>query len=182
MTSVFRTLLTRMFFTFIVGLIVSFVTWLYFHLRRNRGYVETLGLPLDKPHVVFGSLPLLPHKYVFHEVQMDKFRRFGKTFVGYEYVQPILVTIDPDLIKAVAITHFENFTDVIDFKVSFISYLKDTMNTKKKNSHINRCKELSLKAKIMCRSRGMLHVLFISFGIMDANKCFSDFNPFVDKA
>nr|AIL94156.1 cytochrome P450 CYP3027C2 [Tigriopus japonicus] len=52
-----------------------------------------------------------------HEVQMDKMKKFGKTYVGYEYVQPILITIDPDLIKSVTITHFENFTDILNFKI-----------------------------------------------------------------
>lgn len=52
---------------------------------------------------------------------MDKMKKFGKTYVGYEYVQPILITIDPDLIKSVTITHFENFTDILNFKVTAMS-------------------------------------------------------------
>eukprot|EP00094_Tigriopus_californicus_P011152 TCALIF_10762-PA protein Name:"Similar to Cyp6a8 Cytochrome P450 6a8 (Drosophila melanogaster)" AED:0.09 eAED:0.25 QI:14/0.25/0.2/1/1/0.8/5/0/459 len=93
------------------------LTWIYFHLSKDRGYIEGLGLPLDKPNFVLGSSPLLPHQHVIHEVYMKKVRELGKTYVGYDNAQPILVTIDPNLIKAVTITHFENFSETIAFKI-----------------------------------------------------------------
>nr|AIL94155.1 cytochrome P450 CYP3027C1 [Tigriopus japonicus] len=107
-----------MFFTIVVGLVVFLLAVLYFQVKRNRGYIENLGFPVDQPNFVLGSSPLRLHKYVLHEVLMDKMRRFGKTYVRFEMAQPVLVTIDPDLIKAITITHFENFSDIIDFKIN----------------------------------------------------------------
>ncbi|XP_059085965.1 probable cytochrome P450 6a18 [Tigriopus californicus] len=107
-----------MFFTILVGLAVFVLAVLYLQLKRNRDHIENLGFPVDQPNFVLGSSPLRLHKYVLHEVQMEKMRRFGKTYVRFEMAQPVLVTIDPDLIKAITITHFENFSDIIDFKIN----------------------------------------------------------------
>jgi hypothetical protein len=39
--------------------------WLFFHLRRFRGALETTGLPLVKPFLCFGSPPFLLNKVIF---------------------------------------------------------------------------------------------------------------------
>nr|APH81393.1 cytochrome P450 CYP3027C1 [Tigriopus kingsejongensis] len=98
--------------TILLATLVLVILALYWKLTQHRGYIETLGLPIDKPFGIFGSSPHALHKHKLHEVLLEKSQRLGKTYVRYEGSQPMLVTIDPDMIKSVMVKNFDSFTDL----------------------------------------------------------------------
>ena len=98
----------------ILALILAFLVWLFFHLRRFRGCLEDTGLPMVKPFFCFGSAPRLFNKMYYYKWYVDKHRELGRTFVSYTGVTPCITTIDPEFIKEVTATQFNNFTDVFD--------------------------------------------------------------------
>lgn len=62
-----------------VATFAIFVAAVIRYLRKNRGYLESLGIPIVKPGVIFGSPPLIPHKVLIHEQTNDTFKKLGKT-------------------------------------------------------------------------------------------------------
>ena len=83
-------------------------------MTRNRGVVESFGLPMVKPFLCFGSPPFAFNKIVYHEYLASQCRKLGKTWARYDGVAPCIVSIDPDFIKEVLVKQFDNFTDVFD--------------------------------------------------------------------
>ena len=51
--------------SWILAAIFILFGWLFFHLRRFRGALETTGLPLVKPFLCFGSSPFLLNRVTF---------------------------------------------------------------------------------------------------------------------
>ena len=87
----------------------------HFHFR---GYIETLGIPIDPPFLIFGSEPHALHKQdtLFY---LRKFKEFGsKTYGCYTGPTPTIVTIDPELVKSVMIKNFDSFPAAMDVPVS----------------------------------------------------------------
>ena len=78
------------------------------YLTRSRGSLEKLGIPIDRPFLIFGSQPHAIHE-VGHDYWNGKFARFGKTYGRYDGVTPIITTKDPDICKNVFVKHFECF-------------------------------------------------------------------------
>jgi hypothetical protein len=50
------------FFTVVIAAIVVGIVSLWLYLTRNRGYIETLDIPVDPPYLCFGSEPRVLHK------------------------------------------------------------------------------------------------------------------------
>ncbi len=99
--------------TVLLGGVVALLLLLTWHLTKNRGQLEALGIPVDRPVGLLGSGPIDLHNHVLHKVDLEKFRKFGaKTFGKYDGVVPVIVTIDPEILKSVLVKNFENFTDV----------------------------------------------------------------------
>ena len=46
----------------LLSLFVAGIVTLAFYFRRNRGHLETLGIPIDPPMFMFGSGPHALHK------------------------------------------------------------------------------------------------------------------------
>ena len=87
-----------------------------------RGYIETLGIPVDPPYLAFGSEPRHAHKTDYH-FYSRKFKKFGtKTYGLYEGITPTIVTIDPELVKSVCSKNFDCFPAVVDVPVSSITF------------------------------------------------------------
>ena len=83
-----------------------------------RGYIETLGIPIDPPFLIFGSEPHSLHNQdmFFHT---NKFKKFGtKTYGCYTGTTPAIVTIDPELLKSVLVKNFDSFPAALDLPVS----------------------------------------------------------------
>jgi cytochrome P450 family 6 len=104
------------FLEIFLGVVVLCVALILRYLLRFRGYLETLGIPLVKPILFFGSPPFVPHKLMMHEHSQEMHQKLGKTWAKYEGSEPTIVTIDPDLIKAIMVKHFDSFSDIINWE------------------------------------------------------------------
>ncbi len=99
--------------TIVLGGIFTLLLLLIWHLTKNRGELDGLGIPIDKPVGLLGSGPIDLHNHVLHKVDQGKFRKFGtKTFGKYDGVVPVVVTMDPEIMKSVLVKNFENFSDI----------------------------------------------------------------------
>ena len=90
---------------FVATIVVSVVLILRYMLK-NRGYLESLGIPMIKPFLIFGSPPFVPHKMIIHEYYQEAFKKLGKTWARYDGREALIVTIDPELIKSIMIKNF----------------------------------------------------------------------------
>ena len=87
-------------------------------LRRHRGYLESQPIPLTKPQSAFlGSPPRDLHNYVIHDFYLRRIKEYGKTFGYYRGGLPVICTVDPQLLKAIYIKNFDNFTDVMEHEI-----------------------------------------------------------------
>ena len=102
--------------TLILGLFAAVLFLLWRHLTQNRGIVESFGIPYIKPTFIFGSSPFFYHKINIREWMVQQFNKYGKTWGRYEGITPVIVTIDPEIIKEVTVKQFDNFTDAFDFQ------------------------------------------------------------------
>ncbi len=88
-------------------------------LQGKRGYLESLGIPVDRPAwapFLLSPSPLGLHRVSLHRNYQEKFRRLGaKTYGRYEGVRPVVVTMDPEVMKSVLVKNFDCFTDVFFF-------------------------------------------------------------------
>ena len=99
------------------GILVDAITYIY------RGYIETLGIPIDPPYLIFGSEPRHANQSDYH-FYTRKFKKFGtKTYGKYDGVFPTIVTIDPELVKSVCSKNFDCFPAVVDMPVSLSNHL-----------------------------------------------------------
>ena len=108
--------------TIVLGGIVALLLLLTWHLTKNRGQLDGLGIPIDKQVGLLGSGPIDLHNHVLHKVQLDKFRELGtKTYGRYDGIVPTIVTMDPEVLKSVLVKNFESFTDIL-VDVSLLKY------------------------------------------------------------
>jgi len=93
-----------------LGLItLALVTILF--LRRNYGKLEKLGVPVVPPSIWgLGSEPLKMHETNYVELDMENFRKYGKVWGSYSIAEPWLNVADADLIKAITVRNFDNFS------------------------------------------------------------------------
>ena len=107
-----------------------------------RGYIETLGIPIDPPFLIFGSAPHALHN-AGHMYFLDKFKQFGtKTYGCYVGPTPVIMTIDPELVKSVMIKNFDSFPAAMDVPVS-IQHSLNCLFLSKKNLSLPQVTESS---------------------------------------
>ena len=112
-----------------IGLLVSFVvlfcfTTIIIRVKKNYGHLESLGIPVIKPVLCFGSPPFAWHKIYWNKWYQDNHKKYGLTFGQYIGVKPYINTIDPEIIQAVYVKDFDVFSDMIDNP-----HLNDKMKT-----------------------------------------------------
>ena len=100
------------------GLLAIGIVIVLRYLLKNRGYLESLGIPIIRPVLCFGSPPFLPHKIYLHEFTTNAYKKFGKTWGRYEGRAPIISTIDPELIKSIMVKNFESFSQTMDWEMA----------------------------------------------------------------
>jgi hypothetical protein len=101
-------------FTVIIGFLIICLLVLVKYLTKNYGYLESMNIPVIKPFLCFGSPPLSLHKIVWHQWYLEQHQKLGLTWGQYIGQYSIIVTIDPDIIKAVFVSNFDVFTDTMD--------------------------------------------------------------------
>jgi len=95
-----------MFLIIFVGFILTFLLY----LRRNYGSLEKMGIPVKKPSVFgLGSGPILTHKYVLHELDIENVKEMGKVWGTYNGSDPWVVIADPAMLKQICVQSFEHF-------------------------------------------------------------------------
>ena len=57
-----------------------------------------------------GSDPFMLHKTNFIQLDQDNFKKYGKVWGTYTISEPWLNVADPELIKAITVKNFENFS------------------------------------------------------------------------
>jgi hypothetical protein len=92
-----------------------FVAFILTYLLKHRGYLESLGIPVVKPFLIFGSPPYAWHKVLVHEHTQEMHRKLGKTWAMYDGREPTVFTIDLELVKAIMVKNFDSFSDIIDW-------------------------------------------------------------------
>ena len=55
----------------LLSLFVAGIVSLALYFRRNRGHLETLGLPIDPPMFMFGSGPWALHKVTSEKTNLS---------------------------------------------------------------------------------------------------------------
>ena len=107
--------------TILFGAAAFLYVYCYLKVTKKRGYLESLGIPVVKPGFFFGSPPILKQHVLMHKVFQENFKKFNsKTYGIYDGSRPMIITIDPKVIKAVAVEKFECFMDGFDIQVSII--------------------------------------------------------------
>ena len=98
---------------YIAVIAVGFTIW-YLNRRRNFGVWEAKGFPSIKPNILFGNMTDM---YTGKENFITIFKTMYDDFKGHKIAviyngsEPQLLIRDPDLIKTIAITDFDHFTD-----------------------------------------------------------------------
>ena len=104
-------------FTILLGAAVFLLLILFLHLTKNNGKLEALGIPVVRRPLglLLGSGPMDFHNHVIHRVYQEQFCQFGnggaKTYGKYDGVVPVVVTVDPEVVRSVLVKNFENFSD-----------------------------------------------------------------------
>ena len=108
-------------FTIILSLILVLILIAYKRATRHYGCLESLGIPVVKPFLCFGSTPLNYHETLFHKLDMKWYNDLGKPAAWgyYEGSLPSISVMDPGMIKSILVKHFDSFRDRVasDFKV-----------------------------------------------------------------
>lgn len=91
----------------VIGLIAYYVSYRLSHFDR-------LGLPYDKPLPILGNMgrSLFRIKHIAYYMQ-NLYERFSdyKYFGFFDFINPVIMVRDPELISTIAIKNFDNFTD-----------------------------------------------------------------------
>ena len=91
------------------------------HLRKNRGVLEALNIPIVQPTNPFlASPPLDFHNVVFWKLYLERHKKYGLTYGYYEGISPVINTMDPEIVKSVAFANSQYFADKMDLEVSII--------------------------------------------------------------
>lgn len=86
------------------------ILWKYLHLLRLK---NRLNLPGPwPPFPIFGQFIHMIYRHRdLHVWHQELVKKYGKTFLMYWLGQPYICVTDPDIIKAITVKDFANFTD-----------------------------------------------------------------------
>ncbi|XP_076361148.1 cytochrome P450 3A8-like [Tachypleus tridentatus] len=89
---------------------VAIVLALYFYFIRNNGYWERRGVPELKDKYPFQNTIQLILKPL-HELDEERYKKFGKIYGKFEGSTPALVVAEPELIKQIMVKDFHAFNN-----------------------------------------------------------------------
>ena len=99
---------------FSVLCLLTIFTYIYFWIKNRKNYWKNLGFDYVKLELPYGSFkgigtekPLCSGLDEFYQ----RFKGKAKVVGLYSFVKPVLLVIDPDVIKHVMIQNFDTFHD-----------------------------------------------------------------------
>ena len=98
----------------VLGLIAVLIVVFILYMRRTRGYLESLGIPMAESHLIIGSPPYRYSQTYVPEFYVDQVKKYGKTWGRYQGIHPVINTIDPEILKAIFVKNFTHFSDTFD--------------------------------------------------------------------
>ena len=95
----------------LLAIILVILVVAYRRATRYYGTLETLGIPVVKPFLCFGSYPLNYHEIKFHELDMQWYHELGKpkAWGYYEGHVPTITVTDPAMLKDILVKQFDAF-------------------------------------------------------------------------
>lgn len=95
-------------------LIIATFAWIYYYLKKRLNFFEDRGVPYAPAWPVLGNMagPLLRTKHVNElVVELYNTNPDAKYIGAFDFMRPVVVLRDPELIKSVTIKNFDNFPD-----------------------------------------------------------------------
>ncbi|EEC07771.1 cytochrome P450, putative, partial [Ixodes scapularis] len=113
------------FACFLGWFLVSFGSLLFLrYAARYRNYWKDQNVIHEEFSLIFAAARRLIFK-PFHQMDQDRYRKFGKLFGVYEGAQPVLFVADPELVKRVLVKDFPSLPN--RRAISFNDSLLDNM-------------------------------------------------------
>lgn len=97
-----------------LAIFLTFLLCFYFCIKRREKYWTQRGFSSAKFEFPFGSLKGIGTKKslcIGFDEFYNKFKRFGPAVGLFSFTKPLLLITDPELIKQILVTKFENFQD-----------------------------------------------------------------------
>ncbi|CAL1290447.1 unnamed protein product [Larinioides sclopetarius] len=109
---------TDYFFGPILGavLVVISTVLFYWYSIQNHDFWEKKKIPHVKPFPFVGTL-LSYVKKPLHEVDMERYKKFGRIFGHYEGTKPVLMVAEPSLLRDIFVKDFHIFPNRRTFQV-----------------------------------------------------------------
>ena len=97
----------------ILSVILVLLVLAYRRATRHYGYLESLGIPVVKPFLCFGSTPISYHEFWFHDLDTKWYIELGKprAWGFYEGSMPTIATMDSSILKGILVKEFDAFRD-----------------------------------------------------------------------
>ena len=97
----------------VLGVVLVILVIAYKRATRFYGTLESLGIPVVKPFLCFGSVPVNYHQVKFHELDMKWYQELGKPKVWgyYEGHMPTLAVVDHTMLKSILVKQFDSFRE-----------------------------------------------------------------------
>lgn len=93
---------------------ILLITFIYLFIKYGSwsfGIFEKLGIPGPKPQLYWGTV-LKNKSFVYYEADNELAKQYGKVWGMYELRKPMLVVMDPDMLKTILVkecfTYFPN--------------------------------------------------------------------------
>ncbi|XP_041838220.1 cytochrome P450 3A30-like [Melanotaenia boesemani] len=98
-------------------LLISFICIFVLYGHWTYGVFEKLGIPGPKPVPYFGTIGRYNKVYFLDDAECAK--RYGRVWGMYELRRPMLVVMDPDMLKTILVKEcFTYFTNRRDFRLN----------------------------------------------------------------
>ncbi|XP_037045845.1 cytochrome P450 3A56-like [Bradysia coprophila] len=116
----------------LVAVVICIISGLIIYARWNYGFLEDLGIPVVKPHFLFGSMfttRFIPIGY--RDVAWMK--EYGQIFGVYEGREPAIYVCDPDILRLIMVKDISYFDAKIalDFGDRFLNEMPDYLPNNK---------------------------------------------------
>ncbi|XP_029832599.2 cytochrome P450 3A8 [Ixodes scapularis] len=105
-------------------LVATALVLLYLYAARYRNYWKDQNVIHEEFSLIFAAARRLIFK-PFHQMDQDRYRKFGKLFGIYEGAEPVLFVADPELVKRVLVKDFPSLPN--RRAISFNDSLLDNM-------------------------------------------------------